>query len=279
MIMISIMEMEKQVKTLRNNSRNYLAPLFLRLRCPSCEKLYRMDTRDVKSSEPHFECLVCQSVFGFEYPTSSPLNVPTKLIRRSQARLEGKDLRPMDVKTCPKCAALNAKGSEECRQCGVIFARLNGLPLDSKMGALPSLVKAWQDLMSDYSNLTKHLHFVNRCEDLQAVPYALKKYQDLKEAQPQDQIAQEMLHRVLMRRFAVGAGLVKDHPSVQAVVHRINWLRLRKMAPWFISMALITVGLTQPDAKNLAGIGASILFITLGLHLFLKGHISISDFW
>jgi ribosomal protein L40E len=215
MIMISIMEMEKQVKTLRNNSRNYLAPLFLRLRCPSCEKLYRMDTRDVKSSEPHFECLVCQSVFGFEYPTSSPLNVPTKLIRRSQARLEGKDLRPMDVKTCPKCAALNAKGSEECRQCGVIFARLNGLPLDSKMGALPSLVKAWQDLMSDYSNLTKHLHFVNRCEDLQAVPYALKKYQDLKEAQPQDQIAQEMLHRVLMRRFAVGAGLVKDHPSVQ----------------------------------------------------------------
>ncbi len=278
------MEIEKQVKTLHNYSRgysrNYLAPLFLRVRCPACEKLYRIDTRDVKSSEPHFECLVCQSVFGFEYPTPTPLDVPAKMIRRSQVPLEGKvDHRPMDVKTCPKCVALNARGSAECRHCGVIFSRLNDLPLDSKMGALPSLVKAWQDLMSDYGNLTKHLNFVSRCEDLQAVPYALKKYQDLKEAQPHDPMAQEMLHRVLMRRFAVGAGLVKDHPAMQAVVNRINWIRLRKLAPWLISVALITLGLTHPDAKNLAGIGASILFITLGLHLFLKGHISISDFW
>lgn len=274
------MEYEKQVKTLRNNSRSYLAPLFLRVRCPACEKLYRIDTRDVKSSEPHFECLVCKSMFAFQYPTNQPLNVPTKMIRRSQERLEGKvDHRPLDVKTCPKCAAMNAKGSAECRHCGVIFAKLVNLPMDSKLGALPSLVKAWQDLMNDYGNLTKHLQFVNRCEDLQAVPYALKKYQDLKEAQPQDQIAQEMLHRVLMRRFAAGAGLVKDHPGVRAVVTRINWIRLRKIAPWFVSLALMTVGLTHPDAKNLAGIGASILFITLGLHLFLKGNISISDFW
>lgn len=274
------METEKQVKTSQNFSRSYLAPLFLRVRCVCCEKLYRIDTRDVKSSEPHFECLVCQSVFAFQYPTATPLNVPTIMVRPSNKRLEGKvDNRPMDVKTCPKCAALNAKGSKECRHCGVIFSRLKDLPLDSKMGALPSLVKAWQDLMSDYGNLTKHLNFVNRCEDLQAVPYALKKYQDLKEAQPQDQIAQEMLHRVLMRRFAVGAGLVKDHPTVQVIANRINWIRLRKLTPWLLSLGLITIGLTHPDAKNLAGIGASILFITLGLHLFLKGHISISDFW
>lgn len=279
-----MMESEKQVKTqfksLRNFSRDYLAPLFLRVRCPSCEKLYKIDTRDVRSSEPHFECFVCQSVFGFQYPTEKPLDVPAKLIRQSLAPLpEKKDLRPMDVKSCPKCLAMNAKGSKECRQCGVIFARLKDLPLDSKMGALPSLVKAWQDLMSDYGNLAKHLKFVNRCEDLQAVPFALKKYQELKEAQPQDEIAQEMLHRVLMRRFAVGADLVAEHPTVKAIAERINWIRLRKLAPWLISIALITVGLTEPDAKNIAGIGASILFITLGVHIFLKGHISVSDFW
>lgn len=260
--------------------RTYLAPLFLRTRCPQCHKLYRIDTRDIKSSEPHFRCMVCESSFAFSYPPANPLDVPARLLQASLLPSpKSAERRPLDVKACPKCQALNAKGATECGGCGVIFARLEGLPLDAKMGALPSLVKAWQDLIADYDNLTKHMAFVHRCEELQAIPYALKKYRDLKEVQPQDQIADEMLHRVLARRLTRPAGWVVQHPTLRRVASRIHWARMRKIAPWAVSALLILMGLTNSELKNFAGIGASILFVTFGLHLFFKGRIELSDFW
>lgn len=260
--------------------RTYLAPLFLRTRCPHCQKPYRIDTRDIKSSEPHFGCNVCESTFSFVYPPKNPLNVEAKLLQASLLPSPATaERRPMDVKACPKCLVLNAKGAAECGSCGVIFARMDALPLDSKMGALPSLVKAWKDLMSDYDNVKKHVAFVHRCEELHAIPYALKKYRDLKEVQPQDQIADEMLHRVLGRRLARPAGWVMENRAFKEVNARIHWVRIRKLAPWAISALLIVLGLGDSNLKNLAGIGASILFITIGLHLFFKGRIELSDFW
>lgn len=269
------LELPKQSK-----SRTYLQPLFLRTRCPQCSKLYRIDTRDLKSSDPHFDCLVCESTFAFSYPAENPLNVKSRVIKASLLpSVKVTESRPLDVKSCPKCNTLNAKGSLECGRCGVIFSKLENLPMDSKLGAIPSLVKAWQDLMSDYDNLTKHMAFVHRCEDLQALPYALKKYRDLKEVQPQDTIADEMLHRVLGGRLKRPAAWLSRNPAVQLAVRRIHWARLRKISPWAMAILLILLGLTQPALKNLAGIGASVLFITLGLHLFFKGRIELSDFW
>lgn len=264
-----------------NSDRTYLAPLFLRVCCPSCNKYYRIDTRDIRSSEPHFECLLCLATFSFPYPNPQPMKVIAKLLKPSSAPLPEslRESRPMDVKTCPKCAALNAKGSKECRACKAIFAQLEGLPLDGKLGALPSLVKAWQELMQDYDNLTKHVAFVNRCEDLHAIPFALKKYKDLKEAQPQDHIAQEMVYRVLARRFVSRASQVTEHPSVKIALSQVNWRRVGKISPWLISAGLIILGFTHPAWKNLAGVGASLLFITLGMLLFFRGRISVSDFW
>lgn len=260
--------------------RTYLAPLFLRTRCPHCQKLYRIDTRDIRSSEPHFQCMVCESTFAFSYPPENPLHVKTRLLKASLLpSAPVAERRPLDVKACPKCNTLNAKGAKQCGHCNVIFSRLDGLPLDAKLGALPSLVKAWHDLMSDYDNLAKHMAFVHRCEDLQALPYALKKYRDLKEAQPQDQIAHEMLHRVLGQGFVRPANWISNNPAVRQMVSRIHWARLRKVAPWALAGLLILLGLTQPSLKNLGGIGASILFITFGLHLFFKGRIELSDFW
>lgn len=255
--------------------RTYLAPLFLRVACPSCSKSYRIDTRDIRSTEPHFECMACMATFGFTFPVENPMRVMARLLKPSRAPLDESKAKSVDVKTCQKCSALNAKGSKECRACGVIFAHLEGLPLDAKLGALPSLVRAWKDLLSDYDNLKKHIAFVDRCEDLHAIPYALKKYQDLKEAQPQDQVAREMVHRVLAKKFSQQADALRE----SALVQQINWTRIRKIAPWLISGFLIVAGLTHPAFKNLAGVGASMLFISLGLLLFFKGRIRPSDFW
>ncbi len=264
----------------QSRSRTYLQPLFLRTRCPQCSKLYRIDTRDIKSSEPYFDCLVCESTFAFSYPNENPLDVKSRIVKATLLPSEAvAQTRPLDVKSCPKCNALNAKGSSQCGRCSVIFAKLENLPMDSKIGALPSLVRAWQELMSDYDNISKHMSFVHRCEDLQALPYALKKYRDLKEVQPQDQIAEEMLHRVLGGRLTRPAAWLSKNPAVKMAMTRIHWARIRKLTPWAISGILILLGLMNPSLKNLAGIGASLLFITFGLHLFFKGRIELSDFW
>lgn len=262
------------------NQRTYLAPLFLRVACPSCGKLYRIDSRDIHSSQPHFECLACLTLFSFAYPNPKPLKVVAKVIRPSVQPLEGRiESRPVDVKTCPKCSALNARGAKECRRCTVIFAKVENLPLDPKLGARPSLVRAWQELMDDYENLSKHWAFVDQCEDLRAIPFALKKYSDLKVAQPQDHIAQEMLHRVLARKFALRANRIKKIQFIRQSLSRLNWVRIRKAAPWALSLALILIGVTQPAFRNFAGIGASVLFVTVGLRLFLAGEFRLSDYW
>ncbi len=269
--------------------RTYLKPLFVQLRCPGCHKLYRIDTRDMKSDTPHFDCVACKTSFTVEPEKGSNRRLTTKTLGKLQfssvSQIEISE-KAEGLKKCPKCETFNPRLSEECHKCGVIFAKLEDLPMDFRTGALPSLVKAWQDLMTDYSNVTKHFAFVDRCEDLQAVPYALKKYQDLKEAQPHDEIAQKMFHSVLLRSIARKAQVVTTSPSAKALAlhfrsmrDQVNWSRVLRLAPLMISVLLMTVGFLHMGLRNLIGIGVSILFITLGLALIRKGRLHWSDFW
>ncbi len=259
--------------------RTFLKPLFLNVHCPSCGKKYRLDSRDAERSKPEFECLNCLTIFAFEIPVLNPNNIVTRAVEETKSsrkfsfsRRKGKtspsqDPDLQDVKKCPKCFALNPKAVPECLKCGVLFHRLEGLPLEPQVGAIPSLVKAWQDLMGDYQNLRKHFEFVDRCEDLQAIPYALKKYEDLKSVQPQDEIAQSMLHKVLMRQFAK---LNQD---------QIPWKRILKLLPLAVSVMLVLLGLILPSFRNLVGIGAAMAFVTIGFVVFLTGRLNPQDFW
>jgi hypothetical protein len=184
------------------------------------------------------------------------------------------------LRKCPKCEGFSPRLSEECHKCGVIFAKIENLPLDSKMGALPSLMRAWQELMDDYSNVTKHLAFVDRCDDLQAVPFALKKYQDLKEAQPHDEIAQKMFRHTLFKSFAKPAEVVSEQMAkMQKWTDKVNWGRVIRLSPLFLALALVMIGTSHGGLRNLIGIGTSIIFISLGMALFLKGRIHWQDFW
>ena len=261
--------------------RTYLKPLFVQLRCPGCHKLYRIDTRDLKSNSPHFDCVSCHLSFTVEPDSEDTRALKTKTLGHVQfsslsqlnfiEKAEG-------LKKCPKCETFNPRLVEECRKCGVLFGQIENLPLDSKLGAFPSLMKAWQDLMADYQNMTKHLAFIDRCEELQSIPFALKKYQDLKEAQPSDDIAQKMFHRILLRSFARKAEAVA-RPSFQALKEQVNWPRMARLSPLALSGALILAGSVHADLRNLIGIGVSVLFMTVGLALITKGRLHWVDFW
>lgn len=253
------------------------------VRCPSCTKLFRIDSREIKSSSPYFDCTTCKTRFTFDYPPANVNRIETRMISQKDTfQLEDsidQEAVP-ELRKCPKCASLNPRLSKECLKCGVIFERVENLPAtDAALGAIPSLVKAWQELLSDYDNLKKHLAFVNRCEDLQALPYALKKYQSLKEAQPQDDVAQQMFHQVLLKNLRGRAEKISGVPQIQALFGKINWARVRKVSPMVIGISLVLIGLTTSSARNMVGIGAAILFLVIGLTVFFKGRLSLDDFW
>lgn len=253
------------------------------VRCPSCNKLFRVDSREIKSTSPHFDCTACKTRFAFDYPPENVNRIETRVVSQKDTfQLEDSidhEAVP-ELRKCPKCSALNPRLSKECIKCGVIFERMESLPAeDAALGAIPSLVKAWQDLMSDYDNLKKHIAFVDRCEDLHALPFALKKYESLKEAQPQDDVAQKMFHRILLRNIKTKAGSISFFQQAQTVLKQVNWVRVRKLAPFAVGLCLILVGLSSNVARNMVGVGAAILFLTLGLRVFLKGRLSVEDFW
>lgn len=253
------------------------------VRCPSCNKLFRIDSREIKSASPHFDCTACKARFSFDFPPENVNRIETRLVSQ-------KDTFQLDdsvdheaipeLRKCPKCSSLNPRLSKECIKCGVIFEKVENLGADdASLGAIPSLVKAWQELMSDYDNLKKHVAFVDRCEDLHALPYALKKYQSLKEAQPQDDVAQKMFHRILLRNIKSKAETNSVYQRGQQILARVNWVRVRKLAPFGVALFFILVGLSSGMARNMVGVGAAILFLTLGLRVFLKGRLSLEDFW
>jgi len=256
------------------------------IRCPSCQKLFRVDSREIKSSQPHYDCSSCKGRFTFDFPPTNVNHVETRMVSQTETFALKEEaantaaVMGVDLKKCPKCSAINPKMASECLKCHVIFEKVEDLAMDPALGAFPSLVRAWQELMSDYDNLKKHLAFVDRCEDLQALPFALKKYEILKQAQPQDEVAQKMFQSVWVKALAGKViGQVAQHKYVNQYLGQVNWTRMRKLAPFAFALIFILSGLAHVGLRNLVGVGAAILFLTLGLTIFIKGRISLADFW
>jgi phage FluMu protein Com len=312
------------------------------VRCPGCNKLYRVDSREIKSTQPHFSCSACHVVFSFDFPPKQLARVETRVVQVSTSAINksadvasnsvsshydvlksnndhrtvgdsgavgvgavntlgvGKTLPRFGktsnlqfqegeaaLKSCPKCAAKNPRLSKECIKCGVIFEKLENLPLDPKIGALPSLVRMWQDLMRDYENLAKHLEFVDRCEDLEALPFAMSKYQELKSIQPQDSLAEEMFQAVWLKNFRHRAEKIpgmrrlldRTEGAWQKAVQALPWARILRFSPYVVSSMMILVGLINQGSRNLVGTGSALLFLSLGILFLWKGRIHWKDLW
>ena len=237
-----------------------------------------MDVKDLEEISPEFKCSSCESHIRLKTPIKNSRNVQVELLAPGTVATALKTLvvnSQRDVRKCPKCFSLQLKNHDECNKCGVLFSRLEGLPLEQQIGALPSLVKAWQDLMSDYSNLRKHFEFVDRCEDLRAIPFALKKYEELKSVQPQDEIAQNMLQKVIMRRFSRVSP--DQYPWVKLVMNW-PWIRIGRLAPLLLAVILVAAGLAFPGLRNLVGLGVATAFVTIGFVVFSTGRFDPRDF-
>lgn len=267
----------------------------IEVRCPQCLKLYCVSSNDIHSNRPSFECRVCLALFAFEYPprTSAAGVSSGRVVARTLKLPQVKKLSQQgaaksapaeELKSCPKCHSLNPRTSEDCFKCGIVFSKY------SATGERASLMKAWRDIFDDYTSVAKHFAFVDRCEELHALPYALKKYKDLREAQPHDPVAREMVNSIMLKLMETSAGKatsrvaqrVAEKTGLGRLIFNVKawpWARIVRLSPVSLGMVLIVVGITRWGAPNLVGAGAAVMAMSLGMQLFFRGRLHWHDLW
>ena len=221
----------------------------LRVRCPACQKLYQVETETIFSQSPHFDCKACHSIFTFQFPALDAEQVPTFLVQA--ASLES-DEKP-----------------------------------DLVLQAQPSLVQLWNRIFEDYDDHERHEDFVKRCVELEALPYAQTKYQELMAALGSDDLCDRYLSQV-EARLSVKTDLQAQHREIKnANINLLSfmiwlkawpWKKVLYWAPLTAGFLMVTVGFSNLGLRNMIGLGFAVAFLGYGLITVIFGRIQISDF-
>ncbi len=264
----------------KNNST--LAPV-LDFRCPTCSKLYQVDSRLIKSSSPHFDCVVCGEVFCFQYPPKDWHRIEAQRITDRNSASQKLE------KVCPKCSAINMNGSQECYSCQVVFQNYELLKREDYPNALPSLVNAWQNYLQDFENAEKQKSFLQKCFSANQLDYARAKLNSLRKVMgPEDamcaQAAAELdkLNQIKQQEKRLkpqdGALRFKDEPLVNMIKRLLRQRRVLYCGPVVLAMLMIMFGLVSREHRNTIGPGVAIIILHVGLIYTFKGRITLSDF-
>lgn len=253
----------------------------LQFRCPQCLKLYVVDRAQIFSTQPEFQCTKCLCRFAFHYHPGLT-QVKTRAFTLPQIsklnRMKNVKKNQQEFVECPKCQTMNPRTSEDCYKCGVHFQKIQFVAKEKKVKAFPSLMKLWQELMNDYSNIAKHMQFVDQCEDLQALPFALKKYKDLKETQPHDSLANQMFDSVIMKTLSTHALKYKEVPILRRI-RQLPWANFFRVSPLALGVFLFLIGIWRYEARNMIGAGVALLVLTIGFAYIYFGRVRLEDFW
>lgn len=256
----------------------------LKIRCPSCTKLYEVESEEIRSEAPLFQCISCESRFGFEYPPADPHSILCFTVQEellgepNAAKQQEQHIEPgsQEMKSCPKCGALNGRRAKECYSCHVLFERLEGLPKDPSLKAQPSLVRKWKNLVENFENESLHDEFIRSCHELDALRFAVMKYEELKAAQGGDPQCDAMIARV-NSLMLVGLSQ-KMGAATQSDNARPKWQKYFYWGPFGLSALMILLGMINLGHRNLIGVGVALAFMATGLIVMIKGKISLSDF-
>ncbi|WP_413584758.1 hypothetical protein [Bdellovibrio sp. HCB274] len=275
----------------------------LKVRCPGCAKLYEVASDDIHSETPVFQCISCENRFGFEYPPVDPANVFAFLVsnpgmaavsdaQQKQITTEeilesitkpaveptSEQVKNQDMKSCPKCGALNGRRAHECYSCHVLFERLEGLPQDASLRAQPSLVRKWKNVLDNFEDESLHEAFVKSCAELDALRFAIMKYEEIKTAQGGDALCDQMIARI-NSMMMVG---ISQKPTTRvnnpAHANRPKWMKWIYIGPFALSALLVLWGLLNLGNRNLVGVGVALACMSAGLIIMIRGRLSLSDF-
>ena len=211
----------------------------MRVRCPSCRKLYMVQFNDIREAKPRFECVQCHSRFWLS--------------------LAGLDLRgrflaiPMQMKESPAAKPAAAVPAP------IVNARpKSNLPPHSSM-----LADAWQRLVADYASDRLHDDFIRMASRERNLAYAGAQYGQMLKLMPSDETTQKRLHEIQ----ALGSAMLPPREPVKT--RSLLSQRLWQM-PLAAAVVLIVAGLFIPFFRQLVGVGAALLFLALALQFQLR---------
>jgi hypothetical protein len=105
-----------------------------------------------------------------------------------------KDEAASDEIACPKCGAKQPPGPA-CRKCGLSADRMATFQRQ-KTGVASSLVVAWKDCETAWTDETAHDKFMELVVEQEAYAFAARRYRDALAARPGDPIAQQHVDQV-----------------------------------------------------------------------------------
>jgi hypothetical protein len=169
---------------------------------------------------------------------------------------------------CPKCSVKTSANATECMQCGLLFAKYRpifeeGIPGEIRLEGRRDLADLWAAVLTDYSDESKHHQFIFACDEAGCLPYASQKYARVLVAVPHEDVAKRMRRQII----ALATSKAESGGATGLWSFRI---------PGFNSLAIVlgsaamTMGFILPGMKNLTGIGASMLALSIAVRFFLR---------
>lgn len=237
-----------------------------KIRCPGCLKPYAVSRDQIQTDKPRFECKACQQQFWVQSPDcffvedviGFPIQDPNSALKHkavSPAKVEDPTL-AAKIFTCPKCTEPYSAGQTECTKCGLVFRKFeNSFQGTNTARTTPELKKAWEDLIINYHDLTRHLRFLEAAERAGCLEYAAERYQRVSEAAPDDEMAQDMLKDIEARAQKD----LKPAPKVGAISFSQN---LGFIIILLVGVILTVIGIGLPQMRNLAGLGVATIFLS-----------------
>jgi hypothetical protein len=245
----------------------------VRVRCPNCIKLYAVDAAEIAEAKPQFECAKCQTRFWFPFPASLSageiLGFPLAWLEEKPAT---EPLAPVErapeparMFSCPRCQANYGAGDTECPKCGVVFSKIEMSEEMRSVSASSSLRRLWHQVMDNYAVLPGHRKFVHACQRENNLVFASQQYARVLKAHSGDETALQMQKEI--SALAVTIGGVARTPKSFSFIKLMPRLTTILMV---IGGVVIGLGFIIPDARNLIGLGASMVFFMLAVDWFFS---------
>lgn len=257
----------------------------LQVRCPACEKLYEVNPAQIHSLCPHFECVVCRTLFCFDFPPVHPQNIATrKLLKDSPPAVV---VKKETGKVCPSCGSLNNHSQQKCYSCQSSFEFNEYTVTHQPAKTDAGILQLWNRIFTDYENEELHQDFIKKCQSLDALAFASKKYQELKDAQGGDPLCHKMILQIQMlvdrnlaenREFDSEPSMPPTWGGFIAWLRTRNWKRVLYWTPLVVSSLMILLGTSRLGFRNLIGLGFATALLSYGLLIMIKGKIKVSDF-
>lgn len=253
----------------------------IRMRCPSCFKLYAVDPLTIYVDKPEFDCVSCEQKFWISFPEalehSEIVAFPIEWSEQYKGELaldQSLSLEPQEELNPELVEKISKNLSENFSE--VIKdptpERTSGIRkvgfVDDINSELNSefwfLEKSWDKVLNNYDDRSIHKEFILSARAKQSLDFALNKYKNFCEANSHDSMAKDMKGycEKLIQDYAIHKSVLGNEPK--------GVKKYFKYLPWAVlslSAGLIGLGFSNENLSDLAGFGFALIFLTGALSL------------